>query len=312
MKNTTVMCNRRSYLAIFIAATDMLLAGCGTSAANRPQQRRAGEPPIRIQVWNHHLYVPVRVNGGRPLSFLLDTGAGVPVTIIDSGIARSLALQPITTKKARAIGGSVRLVLTRPATLTIGTTTLPKLSFAELPLGQQQAAERHPVAGILGYDFLRRFTIDIDYHNNLLILGDSMPSSRAASLEMTLEGKVPHITTQITNRGITAQARMVVDSGEDVGVLLNYGFIKSHKGFLVLPPAQTGAGLGGTTRNIHTRVDELRIAEVRLRSVSVVANLDVQGNLNLEHDSGLIGGGVLDRLHVFFDYANRRFAILNQ
>jgi predicted aspartyl protease len=286
----------------------MLLTAVAASAGDAIGGTR-GADAIHVTVWNHHVYVPVSVNGSRRLWFLLDTGAGVPVTLIDKDVARSAGLRTIAIKKAGAIGGNIDLALTAPAALTIGEISLKSIVFAELPLKTQEAAEGHAIDGILGYDFLRRFIVDLDYPRQLMTLSTWRVPSGVTTVRMAIEGKVPHIDSVVINRGQKASARVILDTGEDAGLLVNRAFYDTHKSFLPLSAPKIGRGLGGASKNASSEADALEIGGVSIRSIPVTVNLDTVGNLKSESDAGLIGGAVLDRLHIIFDYGNGFFSI---
>jgi predicted aspartyl protease len=279
-----------------------------SAAVGPANPSRGGE--VRVDVWNHHIYVPVSVNGSRTLWFLLDTGAGVPVTLIDDKVAASIKLRIHSTHEATAIGGSVKLAVTMPAKLTVGSSTINDAAFAELPLRQQQGAEGHKIDGILGYDFLRRFTVDIDYSHRSLALDAALRPSDAIATRMWIEGKEPHILVTIVNRGEKIVTRVILDTGEDAGLLLNNTFYKSHKNFLVLSRAQLGRGLGGESNNAQSQVEAIEIGAFSLPAIPATVNFDTTGNLNSRRDAGLLGGKVLERLHILLDYAHGRFSII--
>lgn len=297
----------RLALALAILSLTAVLIGFGNVGTG--DAGSLGATTVQIDVWNHHAYLPVKVNGSRRLWFLLDTGAGVPVTLIDSSVAGDVGLRSRESKKAAATGGSVNLVLTQPALLTVGATTIPNRIFAELPLREQSKAEGHEIDGIIGYDVLKRFTIDIDYPKRSVILSSPMPSPAAGAILMNIDGKVPHVSITIGNHGRQISAHVILDTGSDAGLLLNAHFQHENKGLFAGAKPHTGSGLGGPSTNITSNADELQIACARLRSIPVTLNLDTRGNLNAEGDSGLIGGAILDRFHIRLDYTHGWFAI---
>jgi hypothetical protein len=103
-------------------------------------------------------------------------------------------------------------------------------------------------------------------------------------------------------------ARVVLDTGEDAGLLLNTGFQQANKGLFTHTKSEAGSGLGGRSTNMSAQADAVSVAYLRLTSVPVMLNLDTKGNLNANGDAGLIGGAILDRLHIRFDYVHSWFA----
>ncbi len=111
------------------------------------------------------VYVPVRVNNAGPYWFILDTGS--ISNAVDTETAKSLA---ITLKHTfQASGGGEETI-----TGAIGSNV--SLRISDLELRQKEidvepvnaalsAAEGRNVDGLLGYDFLSHFVVEIDYIN---------------------------------------------------------------------------------------------------------------------------------------------------
>jgi hypothetical protein len=127
---------------------------------------------------------------------------------------------------------------------------------------------------------------------------------------MWIEGKVPHILVTIVNRGEKVVTRVILDTGEDTGLLLYDTFYKTHRNLLVLSRAQVGRGLGGESKNAQSQVERIQIGGFSLPAVPVTVNFDTTGNLNSRRDAGLLGGKLLERLHIILDYAHGRFSII--
>lgn len=102
--------------------------------------------------------VPVIVNGQGPYKFLLDTGASN--TILSLRVAEALGVPAGRPYTLASAGGDIHVTVRQIETLEIGEARLEKIDIAVANFGLLDSQE---VDGILGGDFLRRFTISIDY-----------------------------------------------------------------------------------------------------------------------------------------------------
>jgi gag-polyprotein putative aspartyl protease len=95
-------------------------------SALRPAAAAAPAKPLRLPAMSHHFYAPVALGAGRPLAFLVDTGATVTTVtpeLLDESKAAFRVLQPMVTmttadgRKVTAQGISI-------ATLAVGPWVL--------------------------------------------------------------------------------------------------------------------------------------------------------------------------------------------
>ena len=106
--------------------------------------------------------VPARVNGRGPFQFALDTGASR--TVIAPDLARSLGITSVADDPLTAGGGRVASSLGWVDVLAVGTARVEHLTVAVADfLVMLSDAIGTRLDGIVGYNFLREFTVTIDY-----------------------------------------------------------------------------------------------------------------------------------------------------
>ena len=136
----------------------------------------AGAPPTRSEV-AFRLASPVKplvlvgafVDGKGPYTFALDTGASM--TAVSPALASTLKIETGEDVSMTGAGGMLKAAVGRVASLAVGAASLENLSvvvsdFLEM-IGQ---AVGGPLDGVVGYNFLRRFRVTIDYPNSMLWL----------------------------------------------------------------------------------------------------------------------------------------------
>jgi hypothetical protein len=137
---------------------------------------------------------PSRLSGEKPLllvdAFLNDKGPFV--LAVDTGASMTI-LSPTAARRARAIrsskGGTAKAVsaaghsranFARLDSLVLGPVRVSDLEIAIVSLAPVSRAIRHRLDGVLGYNFLRRYRVTIDYPEaRLFLAGDDAVSSAA-------------------------------------------------------------------------------------------------------------------------------------
>src|SRR6266700_2660322 len=107
------------------------------------------------------ILLPVRVNDRGPFDFILDTGAGT--SLLSSELAKQLETKVIGSKEGQSAGGKVSVSLAKVDSLAVGETKLEDVDVGIVDLSQIAKTIGAPIDGDLGYNFLNRFQITIDY-----------------------------------------------------------------------------------------------------------------------------------------------------
>jgi hypothetical protein len=247
------------------------------------------------------IFVPVRINGSGPLSFVLDTGSSK--TIIDRTIATGLGL------KASGMGslqgaGSGRIPIEFIHDVGIAFPGVESSGF-ELSTADLQPLERSlgvKVDGILGYEVFSRFVITVDYESKSLTFtlpGAFRPNNTAQTLPIELRDQWPFVKAELVLPGpVTIQDSFLIDSGSsdavDHPIVMN---LQSRT------PGESGVGLGKPVQGGTARATSLRLGRYTLEGpiVSCCGASDAT--------SKLIGSEVLRRFTVTFDYPSSRIFI---
>jgi predicted aspartyl protease len=114
------------------------------------------------------LIVPVHVNGRGPYDFLVDTGASR--TLIFDALADELGLARGDVVEGHGAGGRLRFALGEARTIAVGDA---RADAVPVVIGALDVVAQHvdPLpGGVLGYSFLSRFRVLIDYPASRFIL----------------------------------------------------------------------------------------------------------------------------------------------
>jgi predicted aspartyl protease len=115
------------------------------------------------------ILLPAWLNGRGPFQFALDTGAST--TVISSETARELCIAGSPIPNVTGGGGVIPASSATLGSIAIGTAVAHDLAILILDaLTMLSTALGTRLDGILGYNFLREFTVTVDYPQRALSL----------------------------------------------------------------------------------------------------------------------------------------------
>ncbi|MEO8358769.1 MAG: aspartyl protease family protein [Vicinamibacteria bacterium] len=127
---------------------------------------------LPMQLTTNHIFPEVRVNGSRPLSFILDSGD--KYGLIDIDLAKELSVPLGMAINIAGIGAATTqgaIVNRTPFTLDALRGFTQPITLA-MPLRRLAPRFGRDVDGILGADFMSEFVDEIDYQNSVVRLHD--------------------------------------------------------------------------------------------------------------------------------------------
>lgn len=273
--------------------------------------RAATDIPLDID--GVHIFLQAHLNDSEPLWFLLDTGASM--TIIDREVADELGIDLTGQVMGDGVGEKkVAVTFGKDVSFRLHGVELGGQTVAVVPVHDIfEARFGRELDGILGYDFISRFVVGIDYLKAKLHLyeregwkyegnGTEVPirivDTRAVlDAAITLPG------------GSSIDCNLYVDTGSGVTLRLNKPFTEEHDLLSFLPKkleSTGGYGVGGATRDTRGRIAALKIGELEFKAPTCSFSHDDKGVGADATMSGKVGGGILERCTVFLDYERQR------
>ncbi len=259
-----------------------------------------------------HVWLKVSVNGQPPTDFLLDTGASV--SVIDSAYAAGLGLASQGQLSAAGAGASGTMGFARVSSLRVAGAgdAGVEVTGQNVVVGALNAlmapAFWRDAAGVLGYDFISRFVLTVDYAKQQLVLSD--PDRFAyrgpgAALPMTLAAGVPVVRGRLDDR-YEGDFRLDVGSGSSVD--LHTPFVKENgleeKAAKKVP--DPAGGFGGMFERVATRMQSFALGPYVIDAPIVELSQATVGALASRDYAGNVGNRVLDRFTCTFDYGRKQ------
>ena len=286
-----------------------------TACASSPPSAAAQPATIPIDVYSNHVYVKVCAHD-RPLDFILDTGAGA--TFLDLHTAERFGIKLSNGFLGRGAGaGTIAGAQLEGTNVRLAGSSLVQTVPSALDLSRLPPREGHRMDGILGYDFIKRFVVAIDYVKQELRLYDARTfryDGPGASIPVTFSGNHPHVDAEVRLAdGSTIKGRMVVDVGSSGSLALTKPFVEeNHLRDRIGPTIRrrSGGGVGGPVTADMGRVAALKIGVVEVTRPVTSLQGDSAGVMSGNADwIGNIGGDILRRFTVFLDYGNKRMIL---
>lgn len=161
------------------------------------------------------IFIKMQVNDTEDLLFLLDTGASA--SAIDLQMAEKLNLSFSGTSKIEGTTGVIEAKNTLLKKLSFGKATAKNLSIPARNLKGSLVPPGMRLDGIVGYDFLRFFSVHIDFLNRTIAFSPKAAKvsekGQIVSIPFALDNGIPRLKA-ILNDSLAADFRL--DTGASI------------------------------------------------------------------------------------------------
>jgi len=309
-------------LCAMLSCSLVFLPASAQRSRRRPpaRERRNKMPSVRFTSGNSALGIPfelidngiflkAQVNNSRPLTFSVDTGAGI-FGVITARTAESLGLKSRGKYSTGAVGGDIQFSSVSGVSISLPGIELLNQQVAVLPF-DDSSDDGPEVEGALGHDFLKQFVVEIDYAAGVINLYDP------ASYQYSGPGEVVPIeivdssplmrVKMTTDKGRVVEGRCIVDTGLSGTLVFHAAFVKRNhllSGMKTVQAADSDEVGGKYSRRIG-RAKSLQFG--RLVIENPVVSFSVAGDPGGESEiPGVIGTEIFRRFKMILDYPRRR------
>lgn len=316
----------RSMIWVLLAAGLAETAGTASpaSAASRAGGDRVSKPvlsPAPVARIPFHslgglILVPVRVDGSRELSMILDTGMSSPVVVLmHRELGDELKLSGGQPVQVGGAGGQAAPegLLYGGVTATLGGVEQPGL--AAIVMGESRDSSDWVQDGIIGKSVFDRYVVDIDYGASIIALyaPESFRARGFESVPLSLESGFPTLEAKVENEaGRRIPVRLVLDLGAGHALSLHVDPARH----LALPArtvaSVVGKGVRGEVEGRVGRIPGLRVGPFELRGIVSSFSGEESGIACAQQGSGAdgnLGSQFLRRFRVVVDYPHRRILL---
>jgi hypothetical protein len=199
-------------------------------------------PPLEID--NNIILMQVSVNNSKPMRFIFDTGASH--TILQTQRGKELGLKPEEQVSGTGTGGAIEGSLTSGVSLRVAGAEVTNQQIGLLDFPVPPGFEFH---GVVGYDFIKEFVVEIDYLKKTMNLYDPKTYNyrgQGEIIPILIAGqRIPFVNTIITfEKGPRLEASLAVDTGADRTIIFSNSFVKKNDLAKRILQTTEGAGRG--------------------------------------------------------------------
>jgi hypothetical protein len=271
----------------------------------------AGSTTIPFTLHENHVYLNVMLNGKGPYLFIFDTGGA---NVIDPQVAQTIsAIGKGSAQGGGAGSGTETASLADVDTLQVGDAVLKHQLFAVAPvrMGFGVSAGKN-VDGLIGWEVLARFVTSFNYDENQIVLTLSdraAPPANAHVIPFVFYGTQPQIDCSIDGN----PAECTIDTGARDSLTIFGPYLAAHP---EVRPAKlsavgvNGFGIGGAALGRLGRLREIQIGGIQLNDLIADYTTQTQGALAAPFIAANIGGNLLRRFDITFDYGKQTMALV--
>jgi len=241
-------------------------------------------------------FLQVKINDAGPFWFNVDNGAGA--CVIDKAAAAKLSIHSEGELRGTGAGaGTFPYSLAKDVRFNVGEISFTPEKVRVIDLSGVPTPEDRKVIGLLGYDFLQRYIVSLDYEKSLMTIYD--PKSfiyrgPGTALHVSFRKNVPWVRGKILVAGRTTSERdWLIDTGSADS--LNDELLAASTG--EKKKLTGGHGLGKEFEILEAKADRVELGPFHFSDV-----IGFSGGMK-------IGGGLLRYFTVIFDYRSERMIL---
>lgn len=259
-----------------------------------------------------HIFVTVRVNNSEPLWFILDSGS--PVSLLDKNLIKDLKLKVEAVGEATGAGeGADEALLASGVSLDLSGIKLRNQEIPAIDFKRLEKSLGREIDGMLGYDFIRRFVVEVDYEAKVLKIHNAARYSyrgKGESLPITTEEGHPHIRLKVAlPERAPVEGKFIVDGGAG-GATVEFAtpFIKKNKLLETVEILETKSlgAIGGSVNISYGRGKNIRLGRFLMENPIIGFSQAANGTFANPNIAGLIGAKLLSQFTVIYDDRRRR------
>ncbi len=264
---------------------------------------------LPFELVNNHIYARLMLEGKGPFRMLVDTGGA---NVLTPATAAALGLLPQGAFEARGAGeGTEQFQVTHLREVALGQLKLEDQLFFVLPLTDLASVEGVEIAGLVGFEVFSRLVVTIDYAGRRLTL--TRPDAfqyqgKGVAVPFTFKDRTPQVEGEIDGLA----GAFTIDTGSRSSLSVNAPFAAQH-GLREKYGAQVetlvGWGVGGGVRGLVARAGVLKLGSVEVPGPVIDLAQVTKGAFADPYLAGNVGGGVLKRFTVTFDYLRKQMIL---
>lgn len=256
-----------------------------------------------------HVWVRASVDGGPLDDFILDTGC--TISALDRAWARQSGLETLGEMATQGVGGIGTGAWAAVKTLRLAGPDGDGVRVTDLKVGvlelndDLETYDWSKAAGLIGYDVLGRFVVELDFDRQQLVLHEPATfeyRGQGRPLPMTLYAGIPTVEVMLNG---SCRGQFLVDVGNATVLSVHSDQVdRCHLFGLKRKEVQHWVGgIGGVFTETVCRLDSVRVGPFGWTEPIAGLTLHRRGGAGSREIQGNLGTSVLERFRCTFDYA---------
>lgn len=272
---------------------------------------------VRFELINNLIVIPIDVNGTQ-LSFVLDSGVSTPI-LFNLSNQDSLELKNVSEVTINGLGEGepISALSSQGNFFRIGNIkNFSQKLYVVMDAGINFSPSLGiPIHGIIGYDLFKNFVVDINYSNSIIKFHDPTESNyrlgnKYETIDLDIINRKAYLDAIVSlNNEDNINVKMLLDTGSSDAVwLFEDDRIKMPQKYY---EDYLGKGLAGEIYGKRTIIDGIKIGQFSLINAKAAFPDMVTFNTikDLGNRNGSLGGEILKRFNVVFDYPNGKISL---
>lgn len=265
---------------------------------------------LPIELYGDFTFIKVKVNGSPELDYIFDTGDGL--AILDLQRAAELGITSGSNETITSAEGSISGKRVKHNEFLIGGAPIHNVVLHETDLTHLEMSVGREIDGIIGYDLLKNYVVELNYDELKMKLYDPSGyryTGTGRQFPIKLTSYIPHIPAKVTfANGEVLEGEFFVDTGAKTTVDFNTPYVEKHgladkigESYIYLV-----AGLGDTEYEHHRgTVNGFEFSGFDFRNMPVGLSHAKHGIQNHKKISGILGGALLKKFNMVYDYHSK-------
>jgi hypothetical protein len=274
------------------------------------------EISIPIKVINNLIFIPIAVNGIE-LNFLLDTGVEdiILFSLEDNPDVKFFNSQKINLRGLGSMESIEGLKTTNNILEVEGLKAMNQLVYVILDESINLSSQIGiPVNGIIGYHFFKDHLVSINYIKKKLTVSknnqenSSRLRKRFKEIPISIEKNKPYLLANVLLDQKNVPVKLLIDNGNSDSVWLFQNLSDD-----IMVPARNfedflGKGFSGDIQGKRARISKFTFDKFTFESpiIAFPDSSSIKSVRMVENRLGSVGGGILKRFSVVFDYKNEK------
>lgn len=272
---------------------------------------------IRFELINNLMVIPIEVNGTE-LSFVLDSGVSTPI-LFNLANQDSIALKNVSEITINGLGEGepISALSSQGNFFKLGNIqNFSQKLYVVMDAGINFSPSLGvPIHGIIGYDLFRDFIVDINYSSKIIrFYNPQSPGpkigKRYDTFNMEIIKRKAYLDASVSLKGEEdIDVKMLLDTGSSDAVWL----FEDER--IKLPEKNyddyLGKGLAGDIYGKRTKIESIKIGDYDLSDAKAAFPDMLTFNTikDLGNRNGSLGGEILKRFNIVFDYPNGKISL---